>query len=399
MTSSERREARYQRRKKKRQDKRIAFLKQFESIDDVFGTFALIQSAQKCQVGVRWKPGVQAYLANLVINSNKASRQILQGIWKTKGFHEFDIVERGKPRHIKSVIFEERCIQRSLCDNYITPILSHYLIYDNGATLANKGTDFALDRFTKHLRWFYKRHGRNGYIFFFDFSKYFENIDIEKLKSFVSKYIPDGLPRRMYFQFIDVFGDEGLGLGSQVSQISAVFFANALDHLIKDKLGIHCYARYMDDGYIIHHDLEELKQIVNIVVAKCAELGIIINKKKFQIIPLNKPFRFLKIRFFITDTGKVVRRLDKQIIKKEHKKLRKFKEYLLDDRITTTKIYNMFHSWLYSQKRGKNYHILKNMIAYYNNLFDDYVAVKPKNSRCSKQYHTINYIYKFTSVA
>lgn len=403
MTSVERHEIRYQRRKLKREQKRKEFTKSFINNQNTFGTVSLIKSAKKCKNGTKWKPSVQAYLANVVINSRRSSKSVLNYTWHTKGFHEFDIVERGKPRHIKSVNFEERCIQRSLCDTCITSILSHYLIYDNGATLTEKGTDFALNRFTKHLHDFYKEYGRCGYIFFFDFSQYFANIDIDILKSKVSKYMPDSLHRKMYYQFIDVFKDSGLGLGSQVSQISAVFYANELDHLIKDQLGIKYYARYMDDGYIILDDLDKLKQVIHLIEIKCQELNIILNKKKCQIVPLHKQFRFLKIRFFITKTGKVVRRLDRQVSKKERRKLKKFKFYLDTNLLSFNKVYNMFHGWVYSQKRGKNYNMLKNMIIYFNTTFEhNYITTKPKRSKSMKQYHNIKYlckICKFTEAA
>lgn len=397
MTSLERHEARYQRRKAKRKRKRIEFAQQYLA-NDVFSTLSLVNSYNKCKRGVLWKPSVQAYGANIVINSRQNSKAIHEGTWKTKGFHEFNIVERGKPRHIKSVNVAERCIQRSLCDNCITPILSHYLIYDNGATLKNKGTDFALNRFTKHLRDFYKKYGRDGYILFFDFSQYFANINIKQLEKLTDKYIPDSLHKTMYYQFIDVFQNEGLGLGSQVSQISAVFYANELDHMIKDQLGKKFYARYMDDGYIIEHDLNNLKSLLQKIQNVCDKLGIVLNKKKCQIIPLHKQFKFLKIRFFITETGKVVRRLNRNVQKKERKKLIKFKIYLLENKMALTKIYNMFHSWLYSQKRGKNYHVMKSMTNYYNKTFNEcYITKKPKKSKSNKQYHTIKYICTCTN--
>ena len=123
---------------------------------------------------------MQAYKANLILNSRENSKAIFLKKWKSKGFHEFDIIERGKPRHIKSVDIGERCIQRSLCDNCITPILSHYLIYDNGATLANKGTDFALNRVTNFLHKYYRKYGLDGYVVLLDFSQYFANIEDRK---------------------------------------------------------------------------------------------------------------------------------------------------------------------------------------------------------------------------
>lgn len=395
MTSEERHELRYQRRKDRRERKRQEYIEQFMDPNKTFGTIALIRSAEKCRKGVGWKPSVQSYHANLCLNSRRSSRKIIEGSWKTKGFHEFDIIERGKPRHIKSVAFEERCIQRSLCDNFITPILSRSLTYDNGATLPGKGTDFALDRLTKHLKDFFRKHGRDGYIWFYDFKSYFANISIRKLKEKTNRHLPECAQRRMFHYFIDAFEDEGLGLGSQVSQISAVFYANELDHMIKDQLGVKQSARYMDDGYVICHSISQIRRIIKDTRRKCRELGITMNEKKCQIVPLHKPFRFLKTRFFLTETGKVVKRINREAVTKERRKLRAFRKMAKAGIMSMTKIQNMFHSWLYSQKRGKNYRIMENMIRFYNSIFDEpYEPIKPKKLRNPKIYHDLKHIAK-----
>lgn len=36
----------------------------------------------------------------------------MDGTWKTKGFFAFDLMERGKLRHIRSVHIAERVVQR-----------------------------------------------------------------------------------------------------------------------------------------------------------------------------------------------------------------------------------------------------------------------------------------------
>lgn len=58
---------------------------------------------------------------------------------------------------------------------------------------------------------------------------------------------------------------------------------NSLDHMIKEQLGIRLYARYMDDGYLIHSDKEYLRYCLQEIKAKCNELGISTNQKKTQI--------------------------------------------------------------------------------------------------------------------
>lgn len=50
--------------------------------------------------------------------------------YKSGGFYEFTIMERGKLRHIKSVHISERVVQKCLCDYSLTPMLSRTFIYD-----------------------------------------------------------------------------------------------------------------------------------------------------------------------------------------------------------------------------------------------------------------------------
>ena len=61
----------------------------------------------------------------------------------------------------------------------------------------------------------------------------------------------DDFSLNFIFQIIDSFGEVGLGLGSQVSQLLALFYLNELDHIIKEKFHIKAYIRYMDDFIII----------------------------------------------------------------------------------------------------------------------------------------------------
>ena len=49
------------------------------------------------------------------------------------------------------------------------------LIYDNGASLKDKGLDFARRRFEIHLRNAYKEYGGKAYILLMDFTKYYDN--------------------------------------------------------------------------------------------------------------------------------------------------------------------------------------------------------------------------------
>ena len=52
----------------------------------------------------------------------------------------------------------------------------------------------------------------------------------------------------------------GLPLGNQSSQWFALFYLNGIDRLIKEKLRIKGYIRYMDDMILIHNDKKYLQK-------------------------------------------------------------------------------------------------------------------------------------------
>ena len=66
------------------------------------------------------------------------------------------------------------------------------MIYDNGASLKNKGIDFSRERFEKHLHMYYREHGSNdGYVLLMDYSKFYDNIPHETAYNAVAKHVKD----------------------------------------------------------------------------------------------------------------------------------------------------------------------------------------------------------------
>lgn len=326
MNSNERREARYQRRKAEREKRKAATELIYGDYNEVF-TFEHLYAAYKdCCKGVGWKASTQRYKANALLNVVDTLDLLRSGKFKSKGFYEFDIIERGKERHIKSVHISERVVQRCLCDYSLVPIFSNSFIYDNGACMKDKGIDFAVNRLIVHLQRHYRKHGNNGYALVFDFSKYFDSINHEKLKSIIDGSYPDKRLAAFIKRLVDDFGGEkGLGLGSQISQVSALRFPNRLDHYVKEVLHLKGYGRYMDDGYMLHHSKEHLQKCLADLREICACLGIRLNEKKTQIVKLSRGITFLKRRFILTETGKVIVIPARKGIVKERRKLKKLK--------------------------------------------------------------------------
>ena len=175
MTSEERHEARYRRRKAERQRRRDGRSEACGNFEQVFSYEHLYRAGRECCKGVGWKCSTQRYLGNFTANIARTHRELMDGTWKTKGFFAFDLMERGKLRHIRSVHIAERVVQRCLCDNALVPLFSAAFVYDNAASLKGKGIDFAMDRLTCHLQRYYRKHGTDGWALVFDFSDYFNS--------------------------------------------------------------------------------------------------------------------------------------------------------------------------------------------------------------------------------
>jgi len=367
-----------------------------------------LDAFHKCKKGSIWKESVQRYRINRLRNIYRQGIEIANNEYEQKPFNEFPLSERGKTREIKAIHIDDRVVLRNLCDNILTPKLNKYLIYDNGASVKGKGIHFTRNRLETHLRKYFRKYGTNeGYILLIDFTKFFDNVQHDKLLEEFEKRINDkellSFIRKLIDSFkIDVsylnddeykycmstvfnsilyaytdkklltgkkYMGKSIGIGSQLSQISGLIYPTRIDNYCKIVKGLTYYGRYMDDIYVIHSDKEFLKKLLNEIEAICKEYGIFINKKKTQIVKLTKTFTFLKTRYNLTNTGKVIKRMSKDSISRERRKLKKFKALLDEGKMSYKDIEEAYGSWRGNLKYYKSYHTLRNMDKLYNDLF------------------------------
>ena len=338
--------------------------------EDVISFEALMKAADQCCKGVMWKSSTQTFKINQMRWVAELHKQLEEGKYKSRGFTNFTITERGKTRHIQSVHISERCVQKSLCQNALRPIIEPRLIYDNSASLPGKGTAFALRRLRKHLWQHYQKHGWTGGILLMDYSNYFGSIDHEILLRMLRNVIEDDRVYQLTKHFIDCFDrDVGLGLGSEVSQICAIFYPNQIDHYIKEKLRIKGYGRYMDDSHLIHKDIDYLQYCLQVVEEMAADIGLNLNQKRTQIVRLDEHFEYLKKRIHMTETGKVIMRLTRKNITKRRQLLRKQKQMLDEGRIQFETIRQSYQSWRGYAIKYDSYQTVQSMDKLFNELF------------------------------
>lgn len=349
--------------------KKLARSWESDYFPEVFSYEHLYESYKKCRCGVSWKGSVQKFISQAPLQTYRIWKELDDGTWKSKGFYSFNVVERGKLRHIQSVTMSERIVQKCLCDHALVPVLQPTFIYDNSASTKNKGYHFAIGRCEKHLHDHFRKYGQEGYVLVFDFSKYFENISHEVVEKIVKRNFTDRKLVGLLMYLVRAFGDIGLGLGSQISQVFALAVPGAIDHYIKDQLGVHGYGRYMDDGYILSDSKDFLVRCLESIKRICGDLGIKLNAKKTRIIKLSKGFTFLKCRFFLTKTGKVIKKIYKLSVTRMRRKLKKFAPMVEAGILTNEDVYQAFQSWRAYADHFDAWHTVQNMTKLYNSLF------------------------------
>lgn len=376
MNSAERHEKRYQRRKAARAAAKAAREKHSDSYDQVFSYGNLYRAYQQCRRNVSWKSSVQKYITQAPANVYKTWEKLQKGTYRSPAFFEFDIFERGKKRHIRSTIISERVVQKCLCENAIIPRVAGSFIYDNGASAKGKGYDFAANRMMCHLQRHIRKNGSAGYILLCDFTSFFDSIMHWVVDRILHKRFSDlrliGMAEELIRQFDPDKPFEqrrGLGLGSQISQILAPAVADSIDRYIKDVLHIKGYGRYMDDFYLIHeskHYLEHCKQMIR---DKCREIGLILSERKTQIVKLTHGFTWLKVRVFVKNTGKIIRKLHRSSVVRQRRRLKRLHGLFAKGIITLRDAWNCFQSWRSHARRFCAYRTINEMEALFARLF------------------------------
>ena len=158
----------------------MATLEQLTDLD------TLNRCAYECTKQSHWKETTQRYLANMLPNNLSLQKDILEGKYKVLPTNNFYLNERGHIRYIEAPATRDRIIQKTLMKQVLSPSIIPYLIYDNYASIKNRGTSFARKRFEIMLKRYYAHNGLDGYILLIDIKKYFENIDHEVLKQLLA---------------------------------------------------------------------------------------------------------------------------------------------------------------------------------------------------------------------
>lgn len=335
--------------------------------DQVANFKNLYEAGKICGKGVRWKRSVITYNENLLSNTLKLKDELEKETYKPGKLIPLEVFEPRR-RTVLSSRYRDRQAQRALIKHYLYEEVTKRFIYDNHAGQSGKGTATARKRVKIMLEKAYRLWGADYYIHTFDIRSFFQSTRHDVAKEAIRKNVTDKWVIKLIYQFIDNF-ENGIGLGSEIGQLTELIVLNELDHVIKERLKTKFYIRYMDDFIIIHRDKEYLKYCREVITDELDNIGLALNTKKSRIIPIRKKFGWLGFEYHQTATGKIVITLPKKKVIRERRKLKRLIRAAKAGKITKEAVDNSFRCWQAHAGYGNNHNTVRHMQRYYKNLW------------------------------
>ena len=188
-------------------------------------------------------------------------------------------------------------------------------------------------------------------------------------------------------------GDEarGIGLGSQMSQLVQLAQLNAIDHYVKENARIAVYVRYMDDFLLYDPDEAKLEKAVQDVAAMLGELGLELNPKS-QYVHLRKGFIFLRWRFYMTPTGKIIMKAAQGVAANEKRRLRRMAGKVAESKGTVASLQSHYDGWRAHIACGNTRELLRSMDKYFADLLEtvggEGEQSEPRGEDAAKRHHS-----------
>lgn len=282
--------------------------------------------------------------------------------YEISGYNKFMIYD-PKEREIQAISYRDRIVQHSLCDNFLTPLLEKHLINVNCACRRGKGTDYAIKKLKSFMTNHYRKYGKNGCFIKLDIKKYFPSINHQILKQKLWNLIQDSNIRYLLGKIIDSYGNgQGLPMGNQSSQNFALLYLDRIDRIIKEKLRVEYYVRYMDDMIMLVQTKTEAQKIFEIIEEELKTEKLILNPKS-KVFPLKDGIQFLGWNFKYSKSGKIIQTMKTQSKQRVFAKVKNFRHLLKNGKKTQEDKECVLASYKGHLQRGCSARILKKINA------------------------------------
>ena len=273
-------------------------------------TFSVLYKAYlAARRGKRSRAATANYEVHLLANIVNLVYILQTKIYRPGLFRVFYVYE-PKKRLVQAPAFVDKVVQHALVDNLIYERITNSFILDNYASQKGKGLHFGLDRLRGFFTEYWNKYRTaEGWVLKADVRHFFASIDHDKLKEKLKRLDLEPIVFDLLCTYID--STDGLPLGYQTSQLFALLFLDEFDHFVKERLHIRWYGRYMDDFFLIHPDKDYLIYCLEEIKKFLVPLGLELNHKT-AVFPLSQGIDFLGFRTYMTDSGKVVRKIRRE---------------------------------------------------------------------------------------
>lgn len=306
----------------------------------------LCEAFKEVRKASAWKTSTQRYEADALMQSLALQKEVRSGTYRQSELLHFTLNERGKERDIHAPSVRDRVLQKVVNQDILLKCLRKYLIYDNFASLPERGTSLARKRHLIHLRDFVTKHGAEGYILQIDIHHYFDSINHGICWKMVEPRIQESVrPLVKYLIENASEGDTGLNLGSEVPQTLAVYYLHTVDDYCKIVKGVKHYGRYMDDIYIFGESKAALRELLAGIKEQLAALGLSVNERKTHIVKLSHGYTFMQLKYRILPNKKILVAPVPAKITRERRKLKAYKRLRDAGKLSMQEIQNAYKSW------------------------------------------------------
>lgn len=348
--------------------------------EDALSMNELVRAIRECKRGVSYKDGPMDWYLHSLTKAETLRRDIIKGRYRLRPGTKVQIY-RPKRREAIAPWFRDRVWQRSMCNNGVYDDLTHGLTYDNVACQKNKGTDLAIRRIVKMLHRIYQQDGSNaGFGEHLDIKRYFPStpqeliVRMDKQKISEDRFLPylEEITRSMADErpadiiAADPFGKRGTGLGSQINQLHQIALLSDVDHELK------CFCRnsmrYNDDFLILDKDRAVCEKARETATSMLWDKGLTCVDKS-GVFRLKDGFYFLRKRFILTETGKVIIRLHPSVPKNERHTLAGMKKALDRREITMEDVRLHYQAFISQATYATGTGLIREMDRFYTSVF------------------------------
>ena len=192
-------------------------------------------------------------------------------IHKTYHTSKYEVFEKKEGKKIRKIYklpyFPDRICQWAIIQ-VIEPYLMRTLTDDTYSALPGRGVERARRKMVRALKtdpentvWCLKT----------DISKYYPNVNIEKLKLKYRWLFKDNDLLWLLDEILDSNPDTGVPIGNYISQYSGNIYLSDFDHRVKEVYHIKHYFRYMDDMVFLSSSKEELQNLIKEITKYLAD--------------------------------------------------------------------------------------------------------------------------------